>query len=39
MGWQMSAYLVVEHKITDPAKFEEYRLKVGPMIAKMADAI
>ena len=30
----MSAYLVVEHKITDPAKFEEYRLKVGPMIAK-----
>ena len=30
----MSAYLVVEHKITDPAKFEEYRLKVGPMLAK-----
>jgi len=30
----MSAYLVVEHKITDPATFEEYRLKVGPMIAK-----
>ena len=30
----MSAYIVVEHKITDPAKFEEYRMKVGPMIAK-----
>ncbi len=30
----MPAYLVVEHKITDAAKFEEYRVKVGPMIAK-----
>jgi uncharacterized protein (DUF1330 family) len=30
----MPAYLVVEHTITDPAKFEEYRVKVGPMIAK-----
>ena len=30
----MSAYLIVEHKITDRAKFEEYRAKVGPMIAK-----
>ncbi len=30
----MSAYLIVEHKITDPAKFEEYRTKVAPMIAK-----
>src|SRR5690349_12748612 len=30
----MPAYLVVEHKITDAAKFEEYRAKVGPMIAK-----
>ena len=30
----MSAYLIVEHKITDPAKFEEYRVAVGPMIAK-----
>jgi len=29
----MSAYLVVEHVITDPIKFEEYRTKVGPMIA------
>jgi uncharacterized protein (DUF1330 family) len=30
----MPAYLVVEHTITDPSKFEEYRTKVGPMIAK-----
>src|SRR5262245_66671845 len=30
----MTAYLIVEHKITDAAKFEEYRAKVGPMIAK-----
>jgi len=30
----MPAYVVVEHIITDPAKFEEYRVKVGPMIAK-----
>jgi uncharacterized protein (DUF1330 family) len=30
----MAAYLIVEHSITDPAKFEEYRTKVGPMIAK-----
>jgi len=29
----MPAYLVVEHVITDAAKFEEYRSKVGPMIA------
>ena len=29
----MSAYLVVEHVITNPSKFEEYRTKVGPMIA------
>ena len=29
----MAAYIIVEHKITDPAKFEEYRVKVGPMIA------
>ena len=28
----MSAYLVVEHVITDSAKFEEYRTKVAPMI-------
>jgi uncharacterized protein (DUF1330 family) len=30
----MPAYYIAEHIITDPAKFEEYRLKVGPMIAK-----
>lgn len=28
------AYLVVEHIVTDAVKFEEYRVKVGPMIAK-----
>jgi uncharacterized protein (DUF1330 family) len=28
------AYLIVEHIITDQSKFEEYRTKVGPMIAK-----
>ena len=30
----MPAYIIAEHKITDAAKFEEYRAKVGPMIAK-----
>ncbi len=30
----MPAYLIAEHTITDPKKFEEYRTKVGPMIAK-----
>ena len=30
----MAAYLIVEHIITDTGKFEEYRTKVGPMIAK-----
>ena len=30
----MSAYLIAEHIITDSTKFEEYRVKVGPMIAK-----
>ena len=29
----MPAYYIVEHIITDPAAFEEYRVKVGPMIA------
>jgi uncharacterized protein (DUF1330 family) len=33
-GAQMPAYLLVEHTITDTAKFEEYRTKVGPIIAK-----
>ena len=30
----MPAYYIAEHIITDPMKFEEYRVKVGPMIAK-----
>ena len=30
----MPAYLIAEHIITDQAKFEEYRAKVGPMMAK-----
>jgi uncharacterized protein (DUF1330 family) len=30
----MPAYLIAEHIITDPTKFEEYRTKVGPMMAK-----
>jgi uncharacterized protein (DUF1330 family) len=34
----MAAYLVVEHIITDPVKFEEYRTKVGPIIAKHGGA-
>ena len=29
----MPAYLVVEHIITDAAKFEDYRNRVAPMIA------
>jgi uncharacterized protein (DUF1330 family) len=35
----MTAYLIAEHKITDAAKFDEYRTKVGPMIAKHVDGI
>ena len=30
----MPAYYIAEHIITDPVKFEEYRVKVGPMIAR-----
>lgn len=30
----MPAYLIAEHAITDPTKFDEYRVKVGPMITK-----
>ena len=30
----MPAYLIAEHIITDAVKFEEYRTKVGPMMAK-----
>ena len=29
----MPAYLIAEHIVTDAAKFEEYRTKVGSMIA------
>ena len=32
----MAAYLIAEHIITDSAKFEEYRTKVGPMIGNTA---
>ncbi len=31
----MPAYVIAEHIITDAAKFEEYRTKAGPMIAKL----
>jgi uncharacterized protein (DUF1330 family) len=31
---RMPAYMIAEHTITDPVKFEEYRTKVGPIIAK-----
>lgn len=30
----MPAYLIVEHIITDAAKFEDYRVKVTPILAK-----
>ena len=30
----MPAYLIAEHIVTDPAKFQEYVTKVRPMIAK-----
>jgi uncharacterized protein (DUF1330 family) len=30
----MAAYLIVEHIITDAAKFEDYRTKAAPMIAR-----
>ena len=30
----MPAYLIAEHTIIDAGKFEEYRVKVGPLIAK-----
>jgi uncharacterized protein (DUF1330 family) len=29
----MPAFYIAEHIITDPEKFEEYRVKVDPMIA------
>ena len=30
----MPAYLIAEHIVTDAAKFDEYRTKGGPMIAR-----
>jgi len=30
----MAAYLIAEHIVTDPVRWEEYRTKVGPMIAR-----
>jgi uncharacterized protein (DUF1330 family) len=30
----MPAYLIAEHIVTDPAKFQEYLTKAGPMMAK-----
>jgi uncharacterized protein (DUF1330 family) len=30
----VTAYLIAEHTIKNATKFEEYRLKVGPMIAR-----
>jgi len=30
----MPAYLIAEHIITDAGKFDEYRTRVAPMIAK-----
>lgn len=29
----MPAYYIAEHIITDPSKFEDYQVKVAPMIA------
>jgi len=30
----MAAYLIAEHIVTDPAKFDEYRTKAAPLIAQ-----
>lgn len=30
----MPAYVVAAHSITDPARFEEYKSKIGPMVGK-----
>ncbi|WP_188080020.1 DUF1330 domain-containing protein [Neorhizobium sp. P12A] len=35
----MPAYLIVEHRITDPDKFQEYSAKVRPMIANCGGRI
>jgi uncharacterized protein (DUF1330 family) len=34
MGHAMAAYLIAEHIVTDAAKFEEYRTKAAPLIAR-----
>jgi uncharacterized protein (DUF1330 family) len=34
----MPAYLIVEHKVTDPEKFRQYGAKVMPLIAKHGAA-
>jgi len=31
----MAAYLIAEHLITNPERFEEYRSKVAPMIERV----
>jgi hypothetical protein len=33
-GRGMPAYVVGLHQITDPSKFEEYKTKIGPIVAK-----
>jgi hypothetical protein len=35
----MPAYLIVEHTITDPAKFQEYGTKVRPLDRKVRRSI
>jgi uncharacterized protein (DUF1330 family) len=30
----MPAYLIAEHTMAAPSKFEEHRVKVGPLVAK-----
>jgi hypothetical protein len=33
----MPAYVVGLHQITDPSRFEKYKTKIGPMVAKQAN--
>ena len=35
----MPAYLIIEHKITDAAKFEQYRVAVGPILGEAWSAL
>lgn len=30
----MPAYVVALHRITDPVRFEDYKTRIGPMVAK-----